>query len=539
MFILSLFLDGFDDSFLELTQEEVYEEVLEEVDFGTELENWFASEKGYSCESEVGPCKKSLVLMNLDKEGYVGDNAPDEVIHDVFSNRLTDPKYNVRLLERDRQGLNLIYSEINEIELPELLPDPQSQEETEITNEAAEQTRLTELERQEKIGSLIEDISAILAPQDNLFFTTDIVSAHEIDDSDDGDESQITVQSPNELENIQLSNEVGERKSELLKYLVDQYISVYSCESGFCQEPVQPELPEIPQVEVEHADYLLAYKIKSLDDQVDKDGRNKIRQTNVKMHARIINVQTGEIEVADTLEKTITRRTDDNQPEKKEKVKKEYTPYSSLEMSLRPHAPKLDVLQDPPTSLTQFYLSGHSYSKKGYRGSLGIGFGLNNDTNENVGGGDTIDSGTNMLSFVGSVDKILFADKAVKMFLGTGVNYSSLNADENVKGRTIEDANGGTTTESDSYFQLKSDEVYAFANLGLMYSYNRWAIEVGYQLPYTSLYTNSSIAINENNDLLANSYVPPSTVRIGVHYSFCGTLPLPAPFSKGSTCNND
>jgi len=533
MFILSLFLDGFDTSFLELTQEDAYEEVLQEVDFGDEIENWLKSETGYSCKSEKGPCKKSLVLMNLDKDGYVGDSHPDEIIHDVFSARLTNSEYNVRLLERDRQGLNLIHKEINEIELPELMPNQLNS----VANDSNEEQRLSELERQEKIGGLIEDIALILTPQDNLFFASESISSHERSTATNDTGTVTSTTSPNQLQNVQLSNEVGEDKAELLRYLVDQYTNLYSCDDGFCNST--PELPELPTVEVDHADYLLAYKIYRLDDDVEKQLGKKIRETEVRMHVRIINVVTGEIEVADTLSKTITRSSIDNKPEKESKDRSKYTSYSSLELALRPHAPKLDLLQDPPTSLNQFYLTGHTYSKRAFRGSLGIGYGMNKDINENYGGGDTIESGANMLSVVGSVDKILFADKSVKTFIGTGINYSSLNADESVKGRTVEDPNGETTTESNSFYDLKSDEVYAFANLGVMYEYNRWAVELGYQIPYTSLYTNSSIAINENNDLLSNSYVPPSTVRIGVHYKFCGTIPLPAPFSKGNTCQNN
>jgi hypothetical protein len=527
MFFFGLFLDGFDTSFLEYTQDELYEQALYEIEFGTELEDWLKSESGYSCQGIDSDCPKSLVFMNLDREGYSNEKNPDALIGEVFGERLTDSTYNVRLLERDRQGLNLIQVEVNGVSLPQEVP----QEALNARLDSEERTRELSGQRQEKVGDLISDIAKILAPQDNIFFDQDSVET-----MSSNDDTVLTTSTVKELQNIQLSNELGERKSEMLRFLVDEYVSLYSCEGDFCSNPITQN--PTTSVAVDTADYLFAYRISNFTDEVEKDLSEKTREATLKLHIRIINVHTGEIEVADSLIKTLSFSSKGDVVEKEKKDRPTYAPYSSLELAYRPHAPSLDVLQDPPSSLNHYSISGHTYSKRAFRGSAGVGFGFNNQKNSGPIGGETISSSANMWTINGGIDKIIFPEKAVKAFVGTGVNISSLSANEVVKGLTVTDANGEQTTSGNSNYLLSSTDVYAYANLGIMYAYNRWAIEVGYQYPYTSLYTNSSVEINENTDLLVNSYVPPATVRLGVHYKFCGTIPLPQPLNRGNTCQN-
>lgn len=499
-----------------LTENEMFEMVAQEVPLGTKLTEWLKSTNGYSCKAEKTDCPKSIILMNMEKDKYQNDQRPESVLHDVLVDRFTDPEYKVRILDRDKENLGFIYKEVNKLELPEVLPT--SQEEIKRIEEYNKEQK----ERQESISLLISNIANILSPQDSLFFK-DIVAS--------GKESATINQSNQPV----VSSEIGKNKSELLQYLVDQYIKVNSCSGDFCQ-PKQTTPSNVPVVDVEKAEYLFAYRVYNMDDTFESSFGKKIRKTRMKVHIRVVNVKTGEIEVADTLEHEVIVEENAFKKMELDSSLPELNPYSSLELSLRPYALNLDVLQDPNPSLVQGTLSAHVYSKQAIRGSLGLGLGYASDKNDSASGGESLYSNTLMWSGSAVVSKVLFPRKAVKGLIGVGVNYADLTANEEVKGRTLTDPNGETVTEENSIFQLKSNRADVVADVGIIYSFKRLSVEFGYQYPLYQLYSGSSIDINDNTDILNNSYVPDPTIRLGIQYSFCGVIPLPNAFGFGQSC---
>lgn len=464
----------------ELTTEEVLQKASHEIEFGPKIEAWLKSEKGFSCESEAGTCPKSLVLIDMEKSSYQNDQNPEYILYDAFIDRLTSDEYNVRVLERDIDTIGFIEKELTGQELPSSLQPEDNTEGDDLTPE----------QRRDQVGQVISEISRLLAPQDVLFFDEESCCGDGV-----GSEDYSPI----------IANEIGAEKSELLKWLVQQYISLFP----------DGEPKPIPKnvVDVETAEYLFAYRVYDIGSDIEPSKTSTTRRTRIRLHVRIVNVDTSEIEVADFIEYELEEvikmfeQKEKEKREKKEREQKDIVPYSSLSFGFMPltgYTVPLsndeDTEETPENAgnvigLNQIYFSGNTFTKRSFRYHLDAAYGSNDYYNQT--------------SIMFGVDKVFAPQKAIKPFAGVGA------------GIDLQSYSLAVWAPSNS--ELSQMGLNVFYEGGLIYNYKLFAFEVGYM---GSAYSQT---------LGGSGVVGQHTVKIGFHRNFCKVINLPI-FDDGVPC---
>ena len=236
----------------ERSDEAMMSKVMEEARISKDLDSWIKN---------AGSA--SVVFINMEDNNYTDDQLPEYMVLDHMYTKLKDGNNSIRILERDPDILNVFQKEIDGVDLPATwkpggsTTDPLSIE-----------------ERRAELGAMIRAIVSNISPQDVL------VTLDECCDKGDG----------KNLEQL-LANEVGGNKSDLLKWLVREYYDLY------------PEVTASKRhVDIENADYLIAYRVYDYGAWKSRRLTGSDRITYVKLHVRVVDMDTGEVIVADFME---------------------------------------------------------------------------------------------------------------------------------------------------------------------------------------------------------------------------------------------
>ena len=229
-----------------------------------------------------------FVLVNMESSDYVNDELPEYMIHDALYSDIKENFKEIELLARDSDILNIIEEESNPIEF---CPTG-SCGQTVVVEESCGLScdTLTPEERRLKVGSLIQQITSELAQQDVV-----VMNEEECCGNENKLKRELTTQI--------VANEVGNEKSDLIKALVKEYVSLYDLpkqtktQSTVSKKTLSKELPK--------ADFLFAYRVYDYGNWIQTNRTTSRRITYIKLHIRIVDMETGEIMVSDFMEKTL------------------------------------------------------------------------------------------------------------------------------------------------------------------------------------------------------------------------------------------
>ena len=240
--------------------------VMEKASLSSDLEKWM---------KEAGDA--NIVLINMEDSQHTNDQLPEYLIVDHLYTKFKDGNSEISIIERDQNILDLYTFEREGVQVREVSIEDSGDS-------------LTPEERREEIGSLIQDVVRGVSPQDVLIqLEESCCSAN--------DEKSATA---TEI----LANEVGDNKSELLQYLVEEYTNLYpNVTSGGGKGIV-----ETKEVITDMADYLVAYRVYDFGNWKSVQDDNVNRITYVKLHIRVVDMTTGEVIVSDFMENTIEDR---------------------------------------------------------------------------------------------------------------------------------------------------------------------------------------------------------------------------------------
>ena len=236
----------------ERSDEAMMSKVMQEARISKDLESWIKNAGN-----------ASVVFINMEDNNYTDDQLPEYMLLDHMYTKIKDGNNSIRILERDPDILNVFQKEINGVELPATWKPGG------MTTDG-----LSIGERRSELGAMIRSIVTSISPQDVLI-TLDECCEKGSSDSIEG----------------VLANEVGTNKSELLKWSVKEYYDLY------------PEVKESKRhVDVDNADYLVAYRVYDYGAWKSRRLTGSDRITYVKLHLRVVDMETGEVIVADFME---------------------------------------------------------------------------------------------------------------------------------------------------------------------------------------------------------------------------------------------
>ncbi len=241
------------------SDEAMMAKVADEIPLGNELGDWL--EKASD---------KKIVLVNMENDRYQDDQLPEYMIHDALYSRLTGEKSRApMLLDRDPDLLSLMARERDGLDLPSHMEGGDGPADS-----------LTFEQRRAEIGGLIAHVVNEIAEQD-------VLVTHEASCCGDGKNHTQAAH-----ENL-IANEVGTQKAQLLRDLVGQFSSLYP--------RVKAAEVATRHVDLTTADYLFAYRV------YDYGTWNfeEERITYLKLHIRVIDLDSGEIVVSDFMEHRI------------------------------------------------------------------------------------------------------------------------------------------------------------------------------------------------------------------------------------------
>jgi hypothetical protein len=217
----------------------------------------------------------AVVFINMEDNRYTDDQLPEYMLHDAIYSKIKDGNSSIRILERDPDILGMVQRENDGVDLPATwLPDA-----------TTAQDSLTIEQRRNEVGALIRAVVHDIAPQDNLV------------------ELDYCCEKGNNKEYLEtvIANEVGSNKSELLQKLVKEYLGLYP--------EVKSQKLQKRHVDVDNADYLIAYRVYDFGTYKSRTidgGANRI--SYVKLHMRVIDMDSGEVLISDFMENKDTDR---------------------------------------------------------------------------------------------------------------------------------------------------------------------------------------------------------------------------------------
>ena len=258
----------------EMSDEAKMAEIADKVSFSDNIGKFLKDNSG-----------SKFILVNMESSSFINDQLPEYMIHDALYTQIKEDYSDVELLARDSDILNLIEAETNTIEF---CPAGGCSTVEEPAAEGVDS--LTPEQRRLRVGTLLREITNELAEQDVLVLNEEECC---------GDSKKVT----GELTTQMIANEVGEEKSELIQALVKEYVDLYdlpeeaSKPAAIAKKQLSKELPK--------ADYLFAYRIYDYGNWVQNNRTSSRRITYIKLHVRIVDMDTGEILVSDFLEETM------------------------------------------------------------------------------------------------------------------------------------------------------------------------------------------------------------------------------------------
>jgi hypothetical protein len=221
--------------------------------------------------------------MNMEDDRYTDDQLPEYLILDAFYARLTNSDLKVRFLERDFDTLAMIERERSGIDLPTTTVEVVKSEDD--INQAAEDARVA----RERISNLISGVLGDIAAQDVI-----VMSEESCCGNNEGKKKLVETKI--------IANEVGSNKAALLKKLVNEYTALYDLKNISAEPAVTTTTTVVrKKVQVDQADYLLAYRIYDFGTWSVKDKRT----TYLKLHVRIVDMESGQILLSDFMEHRI------------------------------------------------------------------------------------------------------------------------------------------------------------------------------------------------------------------------------------------
>jgi len=238
--------------------------VVQQLPLGDMLEKFFAAASG-----------KKVIFVNMESDEYTDDQLPEYLFLDAMYSRLTASNVKVQLLERDPDTLTLLEKEMEGVTLPatEKPCGKSSPCESEAKSAADIQAD------RDTVAKLLREVLDEISGQEVLV-TMDAACC-----GGKGQASKVTSE--------MVANEVGDNKSKLIKDLVTRYTALY--DTGGKAETFRRE------IEVDQADYIFAYRLYEYGWHKNK-GR---RITYIKLHYRIIGLDTGRVLLSDFLEHRI------------------------------------------------------------------------------------------------------------------------------------------------------------------------------------------------------------------------------------------
>lgn len=258
LLLTSLFLSGCAavDPFVK-SDEANMAKIIKEANLAKDLDSWIKS-AGNS----------AVVFINMEDNHYTDDQLPEYMVLDAIYSNIKDGNSSIRILERDPDILGMLQRENDGVDLP-------ASWQPEATHAS---DSLTVEQRRDEVGALIRAIVHHVSPQDNLVELDYCCS--------EGNNKEY-------LETV-IANEVGSNKSELLQELVQEYMGLY------------PELKakklQQRHVDVDNADYLIAYRVYDFGTYKSKALTATNRISYVKIHIRVVDMETGEVIVSDFME---------------------------------------------------------------------------------------------------------------------------------------------------------------------------------------------------------------------------------------------
>jgi len=236
----------------ERSDEAMMSQVMEEARISKDLDSWIKN-AGNS----------SVVFINMEDNNYTDDQLPEYMVLDHMYTKIKDGNNSLRILERDPDILNVFQKEMDGVDLPATWKPG-----------GATTDPLTIDQRRAELGAMIRSIVTSISPQDVLITLDECCDKNGTTD----------------LEEV-LANEVGNNKSDLLKWLVKEYYDLYPSMKA-----------DKRHVQIENADYLIAYRVYDYGTWNSRRLTGSDRITYVKLHLRVVDMKSGEVIVADFMD---------------------------------------------------------------------------------------------------------------------------------------------------------------------------------------------------------------------------------------------
>jgi len=493
----------------ELTAHQALTKVARDIEFGGEVGGWLR-EVARACNANAPSCP-SMIIADMEKQSYQDDNKPDHLLHDALIERLTSSEFGVTVLERDPDIIGMLEMERNGVKLPSSMEPIDTTEGDDMTPD----------ERRQQAGSLIAEITSVLAAQDVLLFEEEECCSNGEGFSNPPDPTAI------------IANEVGEIKAQLIRDLVNEYLSLF---------PKGVPL-EIPQrvVDVDISDFLFAYRIYEYDNELTTDKLTTDRRTSLRIHVRIVDLESGEIIVSDFLSNEFTETLNllkqREKKEKKERTKKVYQPYTSIGIGFQPYT--LSGLHDTDgnnraaSSAPGFLAEYNHWTKRAIRFTGRVGGARSGET-YSADVGDVSEATSIAFGTTFTLDKVFFYNRPLQLLGGVGLDFGY------AVGQTITRGDPGADPDPIAS-QIDNTAGWAAAltaDLGFVYNINLIGLEVGVHQPLYALASAGSFTgdIGGTGETSASTGSPYSTpqFRIGVNRAFCSVLQLPG--APGNSC---
>jgi hypothetical protein len=490
----------------DLTANQALTKVARDLEFGSEIGGWLR-EVARACNANAPSCP-SMIIADMEKQSYQDDNKPDHLLHDALIERLTSSEFGVTILERDPDIIGLLEMERNGVKLPTSMEPIDTTEGDDMTPD----------ERRQQAGSLIAEITSVLAAQDVLLFAEE-----ECCNGGDG------LSNPPEPTAI-IANEVGEIKAQLIRDLVHEYLALFP-------KGVPREIPQ-RVIDVDISDFLFAYRIYEYNNEFTTAKLTTDRRTSLEIHVRIIDLASGEIIVSDFLSNEFTETLNLlKKRDKKEKTKKLYGPYTSLGIGFQPYS--LSGLHDSDgknravSSAPGFLLEYNHWTKRAYRFTGRVG-GARSGAEYEADVGDVLSATSIVFGTAFTFDKVIFYNRPFQVLGGVGLDFGY------AVGQTVTLGDPGADPDP---IPSQTDQTSGWAaaltaDLGFVYNINLIGLEVGVHQPLYSLasagdFTADSGGIGQTSSSTGSPYSAPQ-FRIGLNYAFCSVLQLPG--APGNSC---
>jgi uncharacterized protein YbbK (DUF523 family) len=227
-----------------------------------------------------------FVFSNIENNKYTDEASPEYIIQDVLYDRLKTKLPNLRVLERDPDILRVLDDEMKGLRLPsESVEMKTVQKTTESTDVEARR------EHRDASAQLIEDVLSVLGSQD-------VIITNESSCCGDSDMKSEIV-----------ANEIGKTKKDLIVSMVEKHKELFPERNLKSSDKVTKKVVrKSSKVFLDQADYLFTYRV--YDFGVWKHKLDRI--SYLKLHVRVVDMNTGQIIVSDFMEHKINDTAVDN-----------------------------------------------------------------------------------------------------------------------------------------------------------------------------------------------------------------------------------